>query len=45
MLAVSVVIFSIHSMAETAIYSPVVLTLLVSIIGISNIDLKNEKVF
>lgn len=44
MLAVSIVIFSIHSLAETAIYSPVVLTLLVSIIGISNIDLKNEKV-
>lgn len=43
MLAVSILIFSIHSLVETAIYSPVVLTLLVSIMGISNINLENDK--
>lgn len=40
--AVSVVIFFIHSLVETAIYSPVVLMLLISIIGLSNINLKNS---
>lgn len=38
--AISLVIFSIHSLVETAIYSPVVLTLLLIIISFSN---QNEK--
>lgn len=40
---VSVVIFSTHSMVETAIYSPAVLTLLLIIISFSNIKTENEK--
>ena len=36
--AISLVIFSIHSLVETAIYSPVVLTLLLIIISFSNWD-------
>jgi|WetSurMetagenome_2_1015567.scaffolds.fasta_scaffold86345_2 putative inorganic carbon (hco3(-)) transporter len=42
-LAVSLVVFSVHSIFETAIYSPVVLTLLLIIIGFANIEIKNGK--
>lgn len=38
--AVSVVIFSAHSLVETAIYSPVALTLLIIILSFSNADLE-----
>jgi O-antigen ligase len=38
MMAVSVVIFAAHQLAETAIYSPVVLTLFVIIIGFTNVS-------
>ncbi len=41
--AISLIIFSAHSIVETAIYSPVVLTLFLIIIAISNINNKNEK--
>jgi O-antigen ligase len=41
--AASLVIFSVQSLVETAIYSPVVLTLLLIIIGISNLEEKYEK--
>jgi O-antigen ligase len=41
-LFVSLVIFSTHSFFETAIYSPVVLTLFIFIISFANIDLKHE---
>jgi len=41
---VSVVIFSAHSIFETGIYSPVVLTLFLIILSFSNINLKNEKI-
>jgi len=40
---VSIVIFSVHSIFETGIYSPVVLTLWLIILSFSNIDIKNEK--
>lgn len=39
----SLVIFSVHSLVETAIYSPVVLTLLLLLISFSNIDLNHES--
>lgn len=42
-LAVSMVIFSAHSLVETAIYSPVVLTLFLIVIGFSNVRTKDEK--
>jgi len=42
--AASLVIFSIHSLVETAIYSPVVLTLLLLIISFSSLEEKYEKV-
>lgn len=41
--AVSLVIFSAHSLVETALYSSVVLPLLLIIISFSNIDAGNEK--
>jgi O-antigen ligase len=42
--AVSIVIFSVHSLVESAIYSPLVLTLLLIIISFSNQDsLTHEK--
>jgi len=43
MMAVGVIIFATHSLVETAIYSPVVLTLLVIFIALSNINLDDEK--
>lgn len=43
-LAISLIIFFIHSLFETAVYSPVVLTLLLIIISFANIDQKNEKI-
>jgi O-antigen ligase len=43
MCAISVIIFSIHSLVETAIYSPTVLALFLIIISFSNLNLKNEK--
>lgn len=42
--AASLVIFSIHSLVETAIYSPVVLTLLLLIISFSGLEEKYEKI-
>lgn len=41
--AAGLIIFSIHSFFETGIYSPVVLTLLVILIGFSNVKIENEK--
>lgn len=41
--AASVVIFSAHSLVETAIYSPVVLTLFLIIISLSNLNLQYEE--
>jgi hypothetical protein len=42
--ALSLVIFSVHSVVETGIYSPVVLTLLLIIVGFSQISLgKNHE--
>jgi len=43
--AISLIVFSVHSFFETAIYSPVVLTLLLIIISFANIDKKDEKNF
>lgn len=40
---ISLIIFATHSMVETAIYSPVVLSLFLIIISLNNIDLQNEK--
>jgi len=42
-LTISLVVFSVHSIFETAIYSPVVLTLLLIIISFANIEIKNEE--
>jgi len=42
--AISLVIFSVHSLTETGLYSPVVLTLFLMISAFSNIEEKNEKV-
>jgi O-antigen ligase len=42
--AVGIVIFSVHSLVETAIYSPTVLALFLIIISFSNLSLQNEKV-
>jgi O-antigen ligase len=42
-IAVSVIIFSVHSLFETAIFSPTVLALFVLIISFVNIVPKNEK--
>lgn len=44
-LAISLVIFSTHSLVETAVYSPVVLTLLLMIISFANIKIEDEKTF
>lgn len=41
--AISLIIFSVHSSVEMAIYSPVVLTLLLVIISFTNIKLENEE--
>lgn len=41
--SVTLVIFAAHSITETAIYSPVVLSLLLVILSLSNIELENEK--
>lgn len=41
--ATSLVIFSVHSLVETGIYSPVVLTLFLIIISFSNVEFKNKK--
>jgi len=43
MVAVSITVFSVHSLVETAIYSPVVLTLFLILAALSNIEEKNEK--
>lgn len=43
MLAISLVIFATHSLVDMAIYSPVVLTLLLIILSFSNINPKDEK--
>ena len=40
---VSLIIFATHSMVETAIYSPVVLSLFLIIISLNNMELQNEK--
>jgi len=42
-LALSLIIFSAHSLVDMAIYSPVVLTLLLAILSFSNIKPENEK--
>lgn len=41
--ATSVIIFAAHSLVETALYSPTVLTLLLLIISFSNVELANER--
>jgi O-antigen ligase len=43
-LAVSIAIFSVHSLVETALYSPVVLTLFLIIISFTNIKSEDEKI-
>jgi sugar phosphate permease len=43
MASVSVVIFAVHSLVETPIYSPTVLALLLIILGFSNIKARDEK--
>ena len=40
---VSLIVFSAHSLVETAVYSPVVLTLFLIIISLSNLKIKHEK--
>jgi O-antigen ligase len=40
---ISILVFATHSLVETAIYSPVVLTLFLLIISLSQIKIKNEK--
>lgn len=42
--AISLIIFAIHSMTETGVYSPVVLTLFLIIIAFSNSIESNEKI-
>jgi putative inorganic carbon (hco3(-)) transporter len=42
-LAISLIVFSVHSIFETAVYSPVVLTLFLIIISFSNVDIKNSE--
>jgi O-antigen ligase len=42
-LAVSVVIFSIHLLVETAIYSPVVLSLLLIVLSFSNLKEESDE--
>ncbi|MFA7319273.1 MAG: O-antigen ligase family protein [Parcubacteria group bacterium] len=42
--AISLIVFSIHSLTETGLYSPVVLTLFLMICAFSNNQEKNEKV-
>lgn len=41
--SVSLVVFATHSITETAIYSPVVLSLFLIILSLSNIELEDEK--
>lgn len=43
MLAASLVIFSVHSFFDTALYSPVVLTLFLIILSFSHVSLEREK--
>jgi hypothetical protein len=38
--AISLVIFAVHSMVETALFSPVVLTLFLIVLGFDNVDIK-----
>ncbi len=40
---ISLIIFATHSMVETAIYSPVVLSLFLVILSLNNINLQDEK--
>lgn len=42
--SISIVIFSVHSLAETGLYSPVVLTTLLLIISFNSLNTENEKV-
>jgi O-antigen ligase len=42
--AIGLVIFSAHSLVETAIYSPVILTLLLLIISFNGLDKQNEEI-
>lgn len=41
--SVSLIVFAVHSVTETALYSPVVLSLFLIIISLSNIELESEK--
>ena len=41
--SVSLIVFAVHSITETAIYSPVVLSLFLVILSFSNIELENGK--
>jgi len=41
-LALSLLVFSVHSLVETALYSPVILTLLLIVLGLCNMNNKND---